>query len=177
MTGLSGSLPAPGRPADLRSVIPLILVHIKQTWPHVQAGRMTEDKATLEAWSGISDESLARYGDVVAGIFDNTVVSVYDITAAQRDPDNQRVIFTGTPSKAWANLLGQPNPGRPWGRPGDTRPIQYIDTAVVAGGTVPVELVTGRQRAVVGQFVLTVDDDGDAVLVIPTGRAVKILAR
>lgn len=157
----------------------MILVNLKQTWPHVLAGRMTEDKATLEAWSGISDESLERYGDVVAGIYHNTVVTVYDIDAAEtrREPDTRRVVFAGSPSAKWARMVGQPNPGRQWGRPGDTRPVQYIDSAVVAEGAVPVERGPGGRRAVVGDFVLTVGDDGAAVLVMPAGRSLTVLTR
>jgi len=157
----------------------MILVHLKQTWPHVLAGRMTEEKATLEAWSGISDESLAKYGDVVAGIYDNTVVSVFDVEVetTHRDMATQRIVFSGSPSAAWAHLKGQINPGRPWGRPGDTRPVQYIDTTVVAGGTVPVEQGADGRRAVIADFVLTVADDGHAVLVMPAGRALTVLAR
>lgn len=142
------------------------------------AGRRTEADATLGEWSGISDASLEKYGDVVVGIYDNTVVSAYDIdlAATRRDPGTKRVIFEGSPSEAWRHLKGQPTPGRRWGRQGDTRPVQYIDTDQVASGAVPVEQVPEGRRAVIAGYVLTVGDDREAVLVVPAGHKVTVLA-
>ena len=157
----------------------MILVHLKKSWPEVAAGLRTEADATLGDWSGISDAALNKYADVVLGIYDNNVVTAYDIDLGRtrRDPDSKRVIFQGSPSATWEYLKGQPTPGRQWGRQGDTRPIQYIDTDQVASGAVPVEHVAQGRRAVVADYVLTVDDDGQAVLVMPSGRKVTVLAR
>jgi hypothetical protein len=151
----------------------VILVHLKRTWPLVQDGRLTEDDATLKAWAGVSDDALGSYGDVVAGIYDNTVVTVYDVASWSRQPDG-RVIFAGKPSSQWAYLKGHPNPGRPWGRQGDTRPVQYLDSEAVASGSVPVHRSAHGKRAVIDDFALSVGDDGNAVLVIPPGRQVMI---
>lgn len=155
----------------------MILVHLKRTWQHVLAGQMSAEDATLKAWSGISDRALDKYADVVVGIYDNSVVSVYDIDGTQRDQTTNRVVFVGRPSKKWSFLLGQPNPGRPWGRQGDTRPVQYIATEEVTRGTVAVENTTRGKRAVVDDYVLTVIDDNKAVLVMPPGCTVTIMTR
>src|SRR5258707_210427 len=110
----------------------MILVHLTQTWPMVQRGQLAADAATLGDWAGISDTALADYGDVVLGIFDNTVVSAYDIDGWDRT-DEGRVRFTGAPSTRQAHLVGTPNPGKAWGVKGMARPVQYLDTVVVDG--------------------------------------------
>lgn len=101
----------------------------------------------------------------------------YDIHQAQRDPKTNRVIFVGTPSEDWGHLMGQPNPGRPWGRQGDTRPVQYVATDEVAHGTATVERKDHARRAVIGDYVLTVSDDGQAVLVMPSGSTVTVVTQ
>lgn len=52
--------------------------------------------------------------------------------------------------------------------------MQYVDTAVVAGGDVPVEATETGRRAVVAGFVLIVDTDGNATVLTPAGRAVTV---
>ncbi|MGW2542943.1 hypothetical protein ACWC5I_19245 [Kitasatospora sp. NPDC001574] len=126
-------------------------------------------------WFNISDSSLAEYGDTVLGIFENTVVSAFDVTGQPHRDNEGRVTFPGTPSATWCHLIGTPNPGKPWGVRGMARPIQYLDTAVLTGGTVEVEDDGTARRAVVDGFTLVIDNEGSAVLSVPAGRKVTVL--
>ncbi|MFF3159154.1 hypothetical protein [Streptomyces sp. NPDC057910] len=153
----------------------MILVHVSTTWPQVLDGQLTPEQATLGEWFNISDSSLAEYGDAVLGIFENTVVSAFDVTGEPNRDNEGRVTFPGTPSAKWSHLIGTPNPGKSWGVRGMARPIQYLDTAVVTGGTVEVEDDGTARRAVVEGFTLVVDNKGSAVLTVPAGRKVTVL--
>ncbi len=150
----------------------MIIVHVNQTWPLVDAGRMDKDDAVLGVWP-IAEDKLKTYGDVLLAVFDNTVVAAYDIEDHERDAD-KKVTFTGKDSKTWAHLVGQPNPGKHWGRQGDAWPVRYIDTAVVAGGDVPVQDTPEGGRAVIDGYTFTVGADLNAVLVVPAGRSVTV---
>ncbi|MEV4212545.1 hypothetical protein [Micromonospora sp. NPDC049662] len=156
----------------------MILVHVKNSWPRVLAGESgcTPEWSVLGDWATIAEHRLAEFGDVLAGVYDNTVVAVYDIDLANTHFVGGKVRFAGSPSTSWAHLIGQPNPGKQWGQQGYARNVQYVDTAVVAGGDVPVEETPAGRRAVVDGIVLTVDDQGGATLLLPTGRTLAILA-
>ncbi|MFF7477100.1 hypothetical protein [Streptomyces sp. NPDC008092] len=153
----------------------MILVHVSTTWPEVLNGQLTPEQATLGEWFNISDSSLAEYGDAVLGIFENTVVSAFDVTGQPHRDNEGRVTFPGAPSATWSHLIGTPNPGKPWGVRGMARPIQYLDTAVLTGGTVEVEDDGTARRAVVDGFTLVVDNKGSAVLSVPAGHKVTVL--
>ncbi|MGW5721884.1 hypothetical protein ACWEVP_37320 [Amycolatopsis sp. NPDC003865] len=150
----------------------MIAVHLNKTWPHVQAKHMTPEHATLGAWP-IAEENLRRYGDVLLGVHQNTVVVAYDITGHTRD-DDKKVTFTGKPSSTWAHLVGQPTPAKPWGAKGDAWPVRFVDTVVVAGGDVPVEENAEGRRAVIDDVVLTVGADQQVVVVVPPGRSITV---
>jgi hypothetical protein len=110
----------------------MFLVNLRQSWPAVKAGTRTAAEVTLGEWAQLPDGALAEYGDVILGIYDNEVVSAFDIDGWSRDPDNDRVTFTGTESETWAHLVGGPNPGPRW-KQGQAGPVQYLDTAEVEG--------------------------------------------
>jgi hypothetical protein len=154
----------------------VILVHVKNSWPRVIAAEpgCTPEWSVLGAWAPIAEARLAEYGDVLVGVYDNTVVAVYDVDLAATAYVDGKVQFAGTPSKAWAHLVGQPNPGKPWGQQGYARNVQYLDTAVVAGGDVPVVATEGGRRAVVGGFTLTVGAEGNATVLAPIDRTVTV---
>ncbi|MEV5066393.1 hypothetical protein AB0K94_35645 [Streptomyces sp. NPDC053794] len=152
----------------------MILVHLPKTWPDVVAGKQTPEDVTLQYWAQITDEALETYGDGLLGIYQHQVVSAFDVTGWKRDADG-RVIFDGVPSKEFGHLIGTPNPGKHWVR-GQSRPVQYLDTEVLRGGSVTVETTAEGRRAVVDGFVLTVNESGSATLVVPTGRQVTVLA-
>lgn len=153
----------------------MILVHLPQSWPLVIDGKLTPAVATLGNWYGINDAAIAEYGDAILGIYDNSIVTAFDITGpAVRDPEG-RVTFPGTHSQHWAHLINTPNPGKPWGVQGMARPIQYLDTAMIEGGTVEAEDVGTTRRAVIDGFTLAVDQHGTAVLSIPAGRKATIV--
>lgn|SRR2546430_980670 len=152
----------------------MIVVHVNKSWPWVETGRMDEAEAVLGAWP-IAEDKLTTYGDVLLAVFDNTVVAAYDIEGHTRGEDN-RVTFTGEKSRAWAHLVGQPNPGTHWGRQGDAWPVRYVDTAVVATGDVPVQDTPEGRRAVVDGFTFMVDADLNATVVVPHGRTVTVRA-
>lgn len=119
--------------------------------------------------------STQRYGDVLLGVYDNTVVAAYDITGHARGTD-KKVTFAGSPSATWAHLIGQPTPAKPWGTQGDAWPARTEDTAVVAGGNVPVEETAKGRRAVIDDVVLTVGGDQQVTVVVPPGRSVLVRA-
>ncbi|WP_411146840.1 hypothetical protein [Streptomyces sp. x-80] len=152
----------------------MILTHVPNSWLEVLNGQRTPESSILRKWYKVSDAKIEKYGDVVAGIHDNTVVGVYDVTGWTRDAD-EWVTFTGTPSAAWAHLIGTPNPGKPWGVRGMARPIQYLDTSVLINGTVAAEDDGTARRAVIDGFALVVDNDGSAVLSVPAGRRITVL--
>jgi hypothetical protein len=54
--------------------------------------------------------------------------------------------------------------------------VRIIDTAVVAGGDVPVQPTETGRRAVIGEFTLIVDEHGDATVLAPVGRSVTVRA-
>ncbi len=151
----------------------MILVHLASTWQGVLAGRDTAERATLQAWAQITDDALTRYADGILGIYQNEVVTAFDIDDWERNDDG-RVVFSGIPSDTWEHLIGTPNPGKPWVR-GQARPVQYLDTAVITGGSVPVEHTGDGRRAVIDRYVLTVDDKGSATLVVPPSHRVTVL--
>lgn len=152
----------------------MILVHLPKTWPDVLAGKRTAEDVTLQYWAQITDEALETYGDGLLGIYQHEVVSAFDVTGWARDSDG-RVIFSGVSSKEFGRLVGTPNPGKHWVR-GQSRPVQYLDTAVLRDGSAVVERTDEGRRAVVDGFVLTVDEDGSATLVVPAGQHVTVLA-
>jgi hypothetical protein len=152
----------------------VILVHLPKTWPDVISGKQTAEDVTLQHWAQITDEALDTYGDGVLGIYQHEVVSAFDITGWKRDTEG-RVIFSGVPSKEFGHLIGTPNPGKHWVR-GQSRPVQYLDTAVLTGGSATVEATSDGRRAVVEGFILTVDEEGTATLVVPAGQRVTVLA-
>ncbi|MEU7802767.1 hypothetical protein AB0B10_26245 [Micromonospora arborensis] len=152
----------------------MILVHVKNTWTQVLAGKMTPDDSVLGSWAPIAESSLQQHGDVLAGVYNNTVVAAYDIDLAATRYVDGKVQFAGVPSTTWAHLVGQPNPGKPWGQQGYARNVQYLDSAVVASGEVPVEESPAGRRAVVDDVVLIVDGDGAATVLLPPGRTVTV---
>jgi hypothetical protein len=153
---------------------PLIIVHLNKTWPLRLANRMTPEDATFGVWP-IAEENLKRYGDVLLGVYDNTVVAAYDITGHSRGAD-KKVTFDGNPTTTWAHLIGQPTPAKPWGTQGDAWPVRFVDTAVVADGNVPVEETTEGRRAVIDDVVLTVGADHQVIVVVPPGRSIIVKA-
>lgn len=110
----------------------MILVNVPRTWPEVESGLRTAEEVTLGQWSRITDEALETYADVIVGVYKHEVVSVFDIESWTRNPEDDRITFTGTPSDTWAHLIGGPNPGPRWAQ-GHARPIKYLDTAEVEG--------------------------------------------
>lgn len=113
----------------------MILVNLSKTWLEVMSRTDEAQRATLQDWAGISDESLDAYGDVILGIYRNHVVTAYDITGWERFPGH-RVRFTGVESRTWRHLIGTASPGEPWTR-GQARPVKYLDTRVLTEGHRP----------------------------------------
>ncbi len=153
----------------------MILVHVKKTWPQHLGGQLTAEESVLGDWAPIARAALEEYGDVLGAVHENVIVAVYDIDPdATTFVDKNTVRFAGVPSTRWAHLIGQPNPGRAWGRRGYARNVQYLDTAVVAGGDVTAHPTPEGRRAVVGGFTLTVTDDGNAVVLVPADRTLTV---
>lgn len=151
----------------------MILTHLSDSWPRVLAGALSPKDATLEEWYGLADKKIEEFGDVVLGIFENTVVTAYDRTGWRRTSEG-RVIFDGVPSNRWKHLIGTPNPGKSWGVRGMARPVQYLDTRIVLATTAPADPDLEHRRTSLDGFTLAIDDDGGAVLTVPAGRRVTI---
>lgn len=153
----------------------MILVHLPKSWPDVLAGTRAAADITLGEWHNIGDDAIDQYGDAILGIYKNEVVTAYDITGYTRNPTDDRVIFTGTQSTTWDHLIGQPNPGKRWVR-GQSRPIQYLDTTTLTGGTVEPETADGGTiRAIVGDFTCTLNDNGSITVIAPPGSRVHVI--
>lgn len=152
----------------------MIVVNLRKSYREVVAGQKDMEDATLGWWAGVTDEAIERYGDVVIGLYNEQVVSAYDVTAHERDGAG-RVWFDGDDSDEFAALIGKKSPVKPWVR-GQARPIQYIDTDVVRHGEAPVEEGVDYQRAVVGGYVLSIDSDGIATVEPPEGGVVVVTA-
>ena len=152
----------------------MIVVNLRKTYREVVAGLRDMEDATLGKWAGVTDEAFERYGDAVIGVYNDQVVSAYDVTGYERDGDG-RVWFNGEESEEFGSLVGKKSPVKPWVR-GQARPIQYIDTEVVRHGDAPVEEGIDYQRAVVGGYVLSIDNDGIATVEPPDGGVVVVTA-
>lgn len=153
----------------------MIAVNLKKTYRAVAAGHMDMDDATLGMWQGITDEAIEKFGDVIIGVYGDTVVSAYDITGHTRNAEG-RVGFDGEESKEFAYLLNRKSPVKPWVR-GQARPVQYIYTDTVRTGDAPViEDKEGNRRAIVNGYVLTVDVEGHAYVEPPVGGVVTVTA-
>jgi len=109
----------------------MILVHVIRSWTDVQKGQRSADDATLGEWSQLSDKNIEDYGDVLLGIYENMIVSAYEIDGHYRDRDSKRVTFTAHETVATREFIGQPNPGRQWGAQGDARAVQALPTDVL----------------------------------------------
>jgi hypothetical protein len=136
----------------------------------VQAQKISAEAATLGDWADLNDDKLHEYADAVLGIYQNTVVSAYDITRWTRR-EQGRVLFQGHPSERWTSLIGTPNPGKPWVR-GMARPIQYLDTRVVLAETAGAD--PEHRRAKIGGFTLALGEDGTAMVTAPPGAKVLV---
>ena len=152
----------------------MILVNLSRSWTEVLAGKRDAADVTLGDWAGITDDSVARYGDAILGIHHNAVVTAFDIEGWHRDGSTDRIRFDGRPSERWASLIGTPNPGAEWVR-GAARPVKYLDTRVLTEGDVPVEEYADGGRAVVRGYTLTVDSHGNATVLPPAGGAVTVV--
>lgn len=76
-----------------------------------------------------------------------------------------------------AHLISCRNPGRSW-RKGMARPVQYLDTASLTAGTVPVEIDDDTTaRASIDNYMLTVDPDGHATVLCPAGGRITVVTR
>lgn len=152
----------------------MIVVNLRKSYREVVAGQRDMSDATLGSWAGVTDEAVARYGDIVIGVYNDQVVSAYRVTSHERDADG-RLLFVGEPSKEFSSLVGSRSPVKPWVR-GQARPIQYIETDVVRYGEAPVEEGVDYQRAVVGGYVISIDSDGIATVEPPEGGVVVVIA-
>ncbi|HEY3505957.1 MAG TPA: hypothetical protein VGN37_24620 [Actinocatenispora sp.] len=152
----------------------MILVQVQQNWLSVLTGSTTPDEAVLGDWPGVDERSVKQHGDVLVGIYRNTVVAVYDIDHEKTQTvAGGKTRFGGTPSAGWSHLLGQPNPGEAWGPGGFAKPVQYLDTRSIGQKTVAPDVFGGKTATIDG-FVLTVAPSGDATIHVPAGRSVVV---
>jgi hypothetical protein len=150
----------------------LILVNLVRTWPIALLGKAAPDLITLGDWQGVSDGALSAYADCVLGIYQNQVVTAFDITGWHRQP-NGRVTFEGVQSKRWAHLIAGPNPGPAWSR-GQVRPVKYLDTRVLTDSAVEPEAHGAGHRAFISGFSITVEGR-HATVAVPPGGTVTIV--
>ncbi len=153
----------------------MILVHLTKSWPDFLAGTRTAEDVTLGDWALVSDDAIRAYGDTICGVYQAEIVSAFDIEGHVRN-EGGRVRFHGRPSHEWGHMVGQPSPVT-WVR-GQARPVRYLDTDAMRRGSVePEVLADDLWRAIVGEYVLTVDADGAATLALPPGGSVTVTAR
>ena len=164
-----GSAPLPR--GTLQHLAPLLIVNLAKTWPAVLNGEADAADVTRRAWAQIKDADLQAHADVILGIHKNEVVTAFNIENWARDERN-RVTFVVQDSQEWSHLIGTPNPGRPWVQ-GMARPVQVLPTTVLTQGNVPVEDTPTGRRAIVGGYVLTVED-GSATLQVPERGKVTV---
>jgi hypothetical protein len=88
----------------------------------------------------MKEESLQQHGDAVLGVYQNEVVTAFDITGWSRNREG-RVVFEGTPSQKWAHLIGTPNPGKPH------QTWQYVDAATLPSIKIPQATVANMSEA------------------------------
>jgi hypothetical protein len=153
----------------------VFLVNLARTWPEVLAGKKDAAEVTRGEWAQIKEADLQTHADAILGIYRDKVVTAFDIVGWERGED-KRVVFTVQASQQWLNLIGTPNPGKPWVQ-GQGRPIQVLPTEILTKGTIPVENVPAGRRAVVGGYVLTTHEDGSALLQVPDGGSVTVSLR
>lgn len=152
----------------------MIVVNLNRSYANVLSGDLTLQSATEGDWHGINDAAIARYGDVLVGVWNNRVVSVYDIVGHSRPDGGSRVRFEVRDAEEFADLVGQPSPVGPW-KAGQARPIVYQDTDLIRHGDAPQIDVGEAKRAVVRGYVLTVDDHGAATVIPPAGGSVLVM--
>jgi len=163
----------------------MILVSVNQTWPAVLAGKMTAAQSTLGEWGQIGPKhSQEHIGDVLFGIYDNTIVSAFVIDDYVMLPDpsgekrKARVQFAGHEEPAWSQYVGTPNPGRHWGDRGYARSVQIIPTELLTGDSQLAEVDDdGNRRAVIDGYIVTVTDEGAYIAPPPGGRVVVLVPR
>jgi hypothetical protein len=157
----------------------MILVHLANSYPKALSGEADLDDVTLGNWAKVSDEAAEQYGDLIAGIYRNEIVSIYRILSWHRitddkSPDFGRVYFEADEAPDLAHFIGTPNPGKPWTQ-GMSRPVQYLPTDILLNGSSPVEKDdSGSHRAVIGDFILSVSAKGYAHLVMPSGSKLTV---
>ena len=79
----------------------MIVVNLRKSYREVLAGLRDMEDATLGWWAGVTDEAVERYGDVVVGVYNDQVVSVYDVKSHERQEDG-RVYFDAEESVEFA---------------------------------------------------------------------------
>ena len=82
----------------------MIVVNLRKSYREVLSGVRDMEDATLGWWADVNDDAIARYGDVVVGVYNDQVVSVYDVTGHERREDG-RVFFEAEESVEFASLL------------------------------------------------------------------------
>lgn len=107
----------------------MILVHVIRSWPDVVAGNRTAEDATWGEWAQLSEQNIEDYGDILLGIYNNVIVSAYEIDGHYRDRETKRVTFTAHETIETKQYIGSPNPGRQWGTQGYARAVQALPTA------------------------------------------------
>lgn len=107
----------------------MILVHVIRSWPGVVAEKWSAEVATLKEWAQLTDRSIDEYGDIVLGIYENMIVSAYEIDGHYRNRETRRVAFTGHETDETRQYIGLPNPGRSWGDQGYARSVQVLPTS------------------------------------------------
>jgi hypothetical protein len=107
----------------------MILVNVVRSWPEVMRGERSAEDATLGEWAQLTDKNIDDDGDVLLGIFENTIVSAYEIDGHYRDRVTKRVTFKAHETATTRQFIGQPNPGRQWGKQGDARAVQALPTS------------------------------------------------
>lgn len=151
----------------------MILVQVEKNWLQVLTGSLTADDAILGEWPGIAEHQVRQYGDVLVGLYRNTIVGAYDIDQEKTTYGPGKVKFAGTASTRWANAVGKHNPGRPWTQGGGDL-VQFLNTSTARITDGPAAGAPADRQVSLDGFVLSVDGHGNASVFVPAGRALTL---
>ncbi|WP_162802097.1 hypothetical protein [Ornithinimicrobium murale] len=115
-------------------------VHLKDSYPTLAkdlTDQVTDDDITeslehitLGVWANVSD-TRANDTEGVLGVYKGAIVSAYQVTAWERNPEDERIRFHGHADDSRAHLIGTTVQGGPWVR-GQSNPTRQVDVPPTA---------------------------------------------
>lgn len=149
----------------------------RQSEPLVRAGHMTWEEAAREAWA--MEIAKADRVRVLVAVFDDVVVGAWAVAGVTHEtvvPEGKtrrvnRSSFDTVDDSRWSYLVGGPSP-----RPRQRNPQATLELRDLPGADVVIETADQPNHGLVrlGDFTLTVTEDGRAELCMPAGVALTV---